>query len=104
MKVYLDNASTTQVSTEVYESMKPYFLTEFGNPSSLHNKGIQIRKVINASRKKVASLLQCNHDEIYFTSCGTESINWALKGLAFANHIKVKSSPQKSNTMRHYIP
>lgn len=88
MKVYLDNASTTNVSKEVYQAMKPYFKEEFGNPSSLHNKGIKIRKTINSARKQVAELLQCNHKEVYFTSCGTESTNWALKGLAFANRTK----------------
>ncbi len=88
MKVYLDNASTTKVSKEVYEAMKPYFEEEFGNPSSLHNKGISNRKVVNSSRKKIASMFNCNHKEIHFTSCGTESINWALKGLAFSNNAK----------------
>jgi len=88
MEVYLDNASTTGVSQEVFEAMKPYFKSDFGNPSSLHNKGINIRKVINTSKKKIASLLHCNHNEIFFTSCGTESINWALKGLAFSNTTK----------------
>ena len=88
MEVYLDNASTTGVSQEVFEAMKPYFKTEFGNPSSMHSKGINIRRVINSSKKKVASLLNCSDDEIFFTSCGTESINWALKGLAFSNKTK----------------
>jgi cysteine desulfurase len=88
MEVYLDNASTTKVSKEVYSSMKPYFKEDFGNPSSLHNKGIEIRKKVNSSRKKIASLLHCSHKEIYFTSCGTEATNWALKGLAFKNKAK----------------
>lgn len=88
MEVYLDNASTTKVSKEVYDSMKPYFKKGFGNPSSLHTKGIEIRKELNACHKKVASLLHCSHKEIFFTSCGTESTNWALKGLAFANKAK----------------
>lgn len=88
MEVYLDNASTTQVSKEVFDAMKPYFLNDFGNPSSLHAKGIGTLKVINSAHKKVASILHCKHTEIFFTSCGTESINWALKGLAFANHTK----------------
>lgn len=88
MEVYLDNASTTRVSKEVYDEMKPYFKKEFGNPSSLHNKGIKIRKEINTSRKKIASLLNCSHKEILFTSCGTEATNWALKGLAFKNRAK----------------
>lgn len=88
MEVYLDNASTTGVSKEVYNEMKPYLKEEFGNPSSLHTKGIKIRKLLNSCHKQVASLLNCNHNEIYFTSCGTESTNWALKGLAFANKTK----------------
>ena len=88
MEIYLDNASTTGVSKEVYKEMKPFFKDEFGNPSSLHQKGIRVRKLLNSSHKKVASLLHCKHSEIFFTSCGTESINWALKGLAFANKTK----------------
>ncbi|WP_258877321.1 cysteine desulfurase family protein [Candidatus Xianfuyuplasma coldseepsis] len=88
MDVYLDNASTTQVSPEVFEAMKPFFIKDFGNPSSLHDKGIRVRKILNTSRKTVASLLGCSHTEVFFTSCGTEATNWALKGLAFANHTK----------------
>ena len=88
MNVYLDNASTTNVSKEVLEAMLPYFKEEFGNPSSLHEKGINNRKILNQSRIKIAELLYCNKNEIHFTSCGTESINWALKGLAFNNKTK----------------
>ncbi|MBN2605437.1 MAG: cysteine desulfurase [Bacilli bacterium] len=83
MNVYLDNASTTGVSKEVLEAMLPYFQDDFGNPSSLHDKGIQVRKVINQSRSTIADLLHCDKSEIYFTSGGTESINWAIKGIAF---------------------
>lgn len=88
MKVYLDNASTTNVSKDVLEAMLPYFKEEFGNPSSLHEKGIKNRKIVNQSRIKIAELLNCKKSEIHFTSCGTESINWALKGLAFNNKTK----------------
>lgn len=88
MKVYLDNASTTNVSKEVYKAMKPYFIEEFGNPSSLHNKGISNRRVINTSKKTIARLLHCDYKEIHFTSSGSESINWVLKGLAFKNKTK----------------
>ena len=88
MKAYLDNAATTGVSKEVFEAMKPYFHDSFGNPSSLHNKGIEMKKVINGCHKKVAELLGCHHTEIHFTSCGTESINWAIKGIAFKNKTK----------------
>ena len=88
MKVYLDNASTTGVSEEVLEVMLPFFKEEFGNPSSLHEAGISNRKVINNSRKKIAELLNCKKSEIFFTSCGTESINWAIKGIASNNRAK----------------
>lgn len=88
MEVYLDNASTTNVSKEVLEAMIPYFRDEFGNPSSLHELGIKNRKVVNKSRNSIAALLNCKKTEIHFTSCGTESINWALKGLAFKNNSK----------------
>lgn len=85
MEVYLDNNATTKVSEKVLEAMMPYFKDDFGNPSSLHSKGIKIRKVINQSRKVIADLLGVKKDEIYFTGSGTESNNWALKGLAFSN-------------------
>jgi cysteine desulfurase len=88
MEVYLDNASTTNVSKEVFEEMLPYFKENFGNPSSLHGLGIKNRKIVNQSRIKIAELLNCKKTEIHFTSCGTESINWALKGLAFQNKTK----------------
>jgi len=68
--------------------MKPYFEEHFGNPSSLHNLGIRNRKIINQSRKKIANLLNCSNKEIYFTSCGTESINWAIQGIALENRTK----------------
>lgn len=90
MKAYLDNASTSVIKKEVYDVMKPFFETDFGNPSSLHNEGIKNRKFINTSRKKIASLLGCNHKEIFFTSCGTESINWAIQGIALKNRVKSK--------------
>lgn len=88
MKAYLDNGATTNVLNEVFEAMKPYFLESFGNPSSLHNVGIETKKMVNSCHKQVAELLGCDHKEVYFTSCGTESINWALKGLALANKDK----------------
>lgn len=88
MKAYLDNAATTGVSKSVFDVMEPFFKEEYGNPSSLHNKGINNRRVINSSRKSIAKLLGCDHKEIHFTSCGTESINWAIKGLALNNRVK----------------
>ena len=88
MKVYLDNASTTGVSKEVLEVMLPFLKEEYGNPSSLHKAGIKNKRVVNDSRSKIAELLNCKRSEVFFTSCGTESINWAIKGIASNNKTK----------------
>jgi cysteine desulfurase len=88
MEIYLDNAATTSVSQEVLDAMNPYFTNNYGNASSLHEKGFTSRKAMNQAKRKIADLLHCDRKEIYFTSCGTESINWAIKGLAFANPAK----------------
>jgi cysteine desulfurase len=85
---YLDNAATTKVSKEVFDAMKPYFTTHFGNPSSIHQAGIENRKAINQARHQIASLLHADASEIVFTSGGTEASNLCLKGLAFTNHTK----------------
>ena len=58
MNVYLDNASTTNVSLKVFEAMKPFFLEQYANPSSLHDNGIHNRKVVNHTRKKISNLLK----------------------------------------------
>jgi len=88
MKVYLDNAATTGVSKEVLNVMLPFFKEEYGNPSSLHQAGIKNKRVVNDSRKKIAELLNCKRSEIFFTSCGSESTNWAIKGIASKNNSK----------------
>jgi cysteine desulfurase len=95
-KVYLDHAATTPVRSEVVEAMMPYLTTLFGNPSSLHDYGQSAKQAIDEARAKVADLIGANADEIYFTSCGTESNNFALKGAAAAgrkkgNHIVTSS-------------
>lgn len=76
--VYADNAATTAVSSEVLNSMLPYFTEEYGNPSSLYEKGARTKEAIENAREKVANALGANANEIYFTSCGTESDNWAI--------------------------
>lgn len=82
--VYADNAATTSVSPEVFEAMKPYLTSRWGNPSSLYSIGREAAKAVADSREKIASLLGCKSGEIYFTSCGSESDNWAIKGAAEA--------------------
>ena len=87
-RVYMDNAATTPVSPAVLEKMLPYFSECYGNANSFHSTGLDARKALNAARKKVAAALNCNPEEVYFTSGGSESDNWALKGVAFANRKK----------------
>lgn len=83
--VYADNAATTPVYPEVLEAMMPAFGEVYGNPSSLYSKGNEAKAVLNASREKIADILGCKPSEFFFTSCGTESDNWAIKGAARAN-------------------
>lgn len=83
--VYADNSATTPVYPEVLEAMMPAFGELYGNPSSLYSKGREAKRVIDASREKIASVLGCKPTEFFFTSCGTESDNWAIKGAARAN-------------------
>ncbi len=85
---YFDNAATTKVKEEVLKEMFPYLSIEYGNPSSMYSIGRRARKAIEIARKKVAELISCQPKEIYFTSCGSESDNMALKGIAYANKEK----------------
>lgn len=79
MQVYLDNAATTPMDEAVFEAMKPYMLKSFGNPSSIHSHGREVRSAIEKSRKKVADLLNTSPSEIFFTSGGTEADNTAIR-------------------------
>src|SRR5574344_703415 len=85
---YFDHAATTAVKEEVLKEMIPYFCVEFGNPSSLYSIGRKNRKAVDDSRQKVANAIGANSKEIYFTSCGSESDNLAIKGVAYANKDK----------------
>lgn len=80
--VYADNAATTPVSRAVIEEMAPCFEVSFGNPSSLHSKGREAKELLDGARERIARVFNCNAGEIYFTSCGTEADNWAIKGAA----------------------
>ncbi len=87
-KVYLDHAATTPVHPEVLEAMLPYFSGSFGNPSNLHDVGREAKNAVEEARAKTAALIGAKAEEIYFTSSGAESNNFALKGLAQANSQK----------------
>ena len=89
-QVYLDNAATTSVLPEVVDAMIPYFLENYGNPSSLYDFGQIVKDDIADARKRIAGHINANPQDIYFTSCGTESDNWALKATADAYKKKGK--------------
>lgn len=82
--VYMDHAATTFIKPEVAEAMLPFLKEHFGNPSSLYSIGREGKEAIEAAREKVSKALGAKPEEIYFTSGGTESDNWAIKGTAFA--------------------
>lgn len=87
---YFDNSATTRIKEEVLKEMLPYLSIQYGNPSSIYSIGRNAKRTIEEARKRVASLINCKPEEIYFTSCGSESDNTALKGIAYANKDKGK--------------
>ena len=88
MKIYLDYNATTPVDSEVVYAMQPYLNEYFGNPSSAHSYGAEAKISVENARKQVAALINCRPHEIIFTSGGTESNNYAIKGFAYANEHK----------------
>ncbi len=88
--LYLDNAATTQMDPEVFESMKPYFMEYYGNPSSIYQVAQECRRAIEDARQEVAAVIGARPEEIYFTSGGSESDNWAIQAAAQANRKKGK--------------
>lgn len=89
-RIYLDNAATTQIKAEVLTEMSPFLGGIFGNPSSIHSFGREARRAIENAREKVAIALNAEVSEIYFTSGGTESNNWAIQGITSAYPLKGK--------------
>ena len=87
-RIYMDYAATTFLRDEVMKEMKPYFFDNFGNPSGIHEFSRIAKNAIEHSRENIANALKCQRKEIFFTSGGTESNNWAIKGVAFANRKK----------------
>ena len=102
-RIYADNAATTPVSQEVINAMMPCFTDFWGNPSSLHEDGQKAKAVVDDARKKIADALGCLPEEIYFTSCGSESDNWAIKGAAYTakNRRKIVTSKIEHHAVLH---
>ena len=95
-RIYLDHAATTPVSQEVMQAMEPYFRERYGNPSSIHGTGREAHKAVDLARRQTACTIGAKPREVFFTSGGSESDNWAIAGTAFAlrsrgNHIITSS-------------
>lgn len=104
MHVYLDNAATTPLDIEVFETMAPYMLEHFGNPSSIHTHGRQVRSAIEKARKTIAQLINASPAEIFFTSGGTEADNTAI--FSTVRSLKLKraiSSPLEHHAILHAL-
>ena len=86
--IYVDNAATTKIEEAVLEEMLPYLKEEYGNPSSIYALGRRARKAIEIAREQVAKVIHAKPNEIYFTGCGSEADNMALKGIIYANQKK----------------
>ena len=83
-EIYLDNSATTSASPAVCEIVQKAMLTDYGNPSALHRKGIEAEMYVKEARKRIAATMRVRENEIFFTSGGTESDNWAIIGAARA--------------------
>lgn len=101
--IYADNAATTAVSERVLKAMLPYFTEQYGNPSSIYKLGRDAQRAVEDSREKVAAALGCTPPEIYFTSCGTESDNWAIRSTALRLGEKGKKHIITTNIEHHAV-
>lgn len=101
--VYADNAATTFMSDTAIEAMLPFFKEKFGNPSTLYGIGREAKKTMELAREKVAELIGAKPEEIFFTSGGSESDNWAIKGTAFAQKKVGKNHIITSNIEHHAV-
>lgn len=99
-RVYLDNSATTPVKPEVIDEMLKVLEGNYGNPSSVHMYGQEIKPVIEKARQEVANLIGANLNEIYFTAGGSEADNWAIKGTAFA--LKEKGNHIITSNIEHH--
>ena len=81
MFVYADNAATTRIDPDVLQAMMPALQDLYGNPSTIYSKGREAHEALDRAREQVAKAINCRPNEIYFTSCGTESDNWAIRGI-----------------------
>ncbi|MEO7213867.1 cysteine desulfurase family protein [Mucilaginibacter sp.] len=104
MRIYLDNAATTQLDSEVFKAITPYLLEFYGNPSSHHEHGREVRNAIERARSSIADLLRASPNEIVFTSGGTEADNMAILSSVRSHHIKhVITTPFEHHAVLHML-
>lgn len=104
MNVYLDNAATTPMHPEVVKVMSDMMMSQFGNPSSIHGKGREVKTLVEEARRKVASLLGCTPGEIFFTSGGTEADNMAIRNSVKNLGVKhIITSPIEHHAVLHTV-
>lgn len=99
--IYADNAATTKLCDESFEAMKPYLLDEYGNPSQSYSFSSKPKKALKKAKERIASCINAAPDEIFFTSGGTESDNWAIKSVLFSE--KAKNGVVTSEIEHHAI-
>jgi cysteine desulfurase len=100
--VYLDHAATTAVDPRVVEAMLPYWTEQYGNPSSIYELGRRAHHALDRARQTVADILNCTPNEVIFTSCGTESDNLALRGVAFERRRRKKATHIITSPVEHH--
>ena len=101
--IYVDNAATTKVSKACLDAMLPFFEDNYGNPSSIYKIAHTAKFALEKAREKAAKALGAEKEEIFFTSCGTESNNWAIKSCAFLGKEKGKTHLITSNIEHHSV-
>src|SRR4051812_20224604 len=104
MRIYLDNAATTQLDSEVFKAITPYLLEFYGNPSSHHEHGREVKSAIEGARTTIADLLNASPNEIVFTSGGTEADNTAILSSVRSHQIKhVITTPFEHHAVLHTL-
>ncbi len=100
--IYMDHSATTPVDPRVVEAMLPYFTERYGNPSSLHRLGREASQAMEDARRTVSEILRCHPHEVVFTSCGTESDNMALRGVALAQRARGRGNHIVTTAIEHH--
>jgi cysteine desulfurase len=101
-RIYLDHAATTAVDPRVVEAMLPYWTQQYGNASSIYGLGRDAHHALDRARQTVADILNCTPKEVIFTSCGTESDNLALRGVAFERRNRLKKNHILTSPIEHH--